>query len=530
SIQVNPRNCKSEVITYCLICNCNVNLILASSDQFYDGAESTEEEIDTGNEENDPASYVEISIYNEREIDGKTYSVVSNGKEDAACAYTVYVRDESGETTPLIYCQGYGILTNGEYLYYSVGEYESSTINYYLYSRISIYRYNIASRESQLIYSQEGSTGLYLPFACIDNYLYAGSETQYGGEYGTFLSINLSTGEAVRVVKEADSIQQLPGSDKLLVSATGFPHGGPLYLISPDGKEVVLITEEAVCEVEVENDFIYFTETTMTWETKRGKCNLDGSQVQYLTDVSYPELGHTAEGEAYRTFMSEDNYPQYFYQSETTEFSVYDINNDGVQELILREGPITGYYYVYGYVNAEVTLLGTCEYSNRYGAYYSAARNAFVIISNGGADFLTYEFYQVNNKLNLMFQISHSFFGPGLGTVTEDNPQGYEIYSFSYYDADGVESDIKEADWNAYIDDFEEITFTEFEAAVSDDITVTENTAATFEEKIEDIRTVYYSIQDNLNIFEYSADENGIGYYRRSGILRKVVIPAGTYD
>lgn len=57
----------------------------------------------------------------------------------------------------------------------------------------------------------------------------------------------------------------------------------------------------------------------------------------------------------------------------------------------------------------------------------------------------------------------NNFCRPGLGTVTEDNPMGYETWSFARYDANGTETEIGEAEWNSYIDGLTEITFTEIE-------------------------------------------------------------------
>ncbi|MDO5135784.1 MAG: hypothetical protein Q4D55_06990 [Eubacteriales bacterium] len=64
---------------------------------------------------------------------------------------------------------------------------------------------------------------------------------------------------------------------KLFVSAKGFPHGGPLYLMSKNGKNVKKITPNYVNNANIKNGYIYFQEVTYGWDVRKCRCKLNGS-------------------------------------------------------------------------------------------------------------------------------------------------------------------------------------------------------------------------------------------------------------
>ena len=145
-------------------------------------------------------------------------------------------------------------------------------------------------------------------------------------------------------------------------------------------------------------------------------------------------------------------------------YTAYDFNGDGRLELLLHiGGEGDGQYLMYGYDGTQVNSLGTCDNFNRYGTYYSEVYNALVIVSSGGSDWITYEYYKVGKQLELFLTIEHRFFGPGLGMATEDNPDGYANYTFMRTDERGLRSDITASDWEHYVNELEEITLTKVE-------------------------------------------------------------------
>lgn len=229
--------------------------------------------------ENNLAAYKTVTTEKAQRVGNITYSIKYNGW--LGHTYTIY-KSKNGKKEVLIpNCVSDTFVTNGKYIYYSTGKYLYST-NYAIYNNRNICRYTIKSGKSEVIKKNKDTGLVYAPFACDGKYLYIGVQTQYAGEYGGLIVINLKTKKSISVKKDVDKIQNVNG--KLLVSATGFPHGGALYLMNRDGTGVKLLTDQNVIKVEVKGKYIYFTESTITWNTKRYKCNLDGSNKQILTN------------------------------------------------------------------------------------------------------------------------------------------------------------------------------------------------------------------------------------------------------
>lgn len=241
--------------------------------------EASEEIPKTDYSELDSASsYVQLTSDESIEMNGVTYSMIYNGGEEEAYGYYIYA---DGSCLPLD-CKSSSVVLNEQYIYYSYGSFESQS-NYYIYSNIILYRYSIETMEQVIVYEKNESSVMVSPIVVIGNYLYFGTGTQYVGEYENLSVLDLSSNEVVTVGKAVDAIWQIEGENRLLVSAIGYPHGGPLYLMNPDGAEVVLLTEENVSEVYFGENYIYFTEISIMYDTRQVRCDLDGDNVQYLT-------------------------------------------------------------------------------------------------------------------------------------------------------------------------------------------------------------------------------------------------------
>ncbi|MCD8021076.1 MAG: protein kinase [Clostridiales bacterium] len=75
----------------------------------------------------------------------------------------------------------------------------------------------------------------------------------------------------------------------------------------------------------------------------------------------------------------------------------------------------------------------------------------------------------------------------------------------------------------------EETTEAQSVTTESESASTTESTL-TLEEKIEEIRAVYYTIDGEVDEYPTSTEDNGIKCYSKNGVIRKKVVPAGTYD
>ncbi len=176
--------------------------------------------------------------------------------------------------------------------------------------------------------------------------------------------------------------------------------------------------------------------------------------------ISNPVTGFAAEEAAYGDYFTEENIPA---EEDQLLYALCDFNNDGTEEFLFHSGGESdGQYFVYTYDEGQVKNIGSCSNFNRYGTYYSQEYNALVIVASGGADWITYEYYQIGEQLELFCTLTHNFFEPGMGTVTEDNPYGYAVFAFKKTDENGITSDITASDWNHYVDELQEIAMTEF--------------------------------------------------------------------
>lgn len=223
------------------------------------------------------SSYKKVSENKSQRIGNTTYFMKYN---DKIKRYTVYAKRNSKNYILIRNCSSSSIVTNGNKLYYATG----STISYDfmpIMNQRHIIVYDIKQRKNKILKKMSGQGRGYGMLACNGKYLYFGTETQYADAKGSISVLNLQTQKVIQAGNTGSKIQKV--KNKLLVSSTGFPHGGELYLINRDGSGHKQITTENVIEVKITNSYIYYTEAKYDWRIRKCKCDLSGNNVRLLT-------------------------------------------------------------------------------------------------------------------------------------------------------------------------------------------------------------------------------------------------------
>ena len=196
-------------------------------------------------------------------------SVFSKAYNSSSGYYTIYVTKGGKRTALVSKAVGYTSVTNGSILYYSEGKSGQN-------SSYTIYKYNISSGAKERVVA-----GLrFEPIACEGDCLYYGSGMQYGGVVSPLRVINTKSKSTVSLNYDADNIQVING--KLLVSATGKPHGGPFFIMNKNGSGVKLITNQNVSAYRIKGNYIYFLEVTYYWDKRACRCDLNGNNYEIL--------------------------------------------------------------------------------------------------------------------------------------------------------------------------------------------------------------------------------------------------------
>lgn len=225
-------------------------------------------------------SYKQITEQQPQKVGDVVYSLAYHEETQS---YIIYVERDGRKEELIQDCKSSVVVTNGTYLYYATGSFVE-VARYPIYENRCVNRYTIESGTVEAFVYEKEEGVMYAPFACDDDYLYIGTATQYGGAYGTLYVLSLKDKKLILAGNEAGDIQEVEG--KLLVSATEFPHGGDLYFINRDGTGYQSLTEEKVSEVEIKEEYIYFTEARMDMTFRQCRCRLDGTNKETLTDWS----------------------------------------------------------------------------------------------------------------------------------------------------------------------------------------------------------------------------------------------------
>lgn len=270
-----------------------------------------------------------------------TYSIQGQEQQNSVfCTLKVW-KTSGGEAEIVSEACGTDAVTNGTYIYYGTGTL-SQMANYATYKNRSIVQYNTQTKESTTIVTDSTEGLMYNPFACTGDYVYIGTSTQQSGVYGLFYVLNIKTGKMEQIGVDVSEVQSV--GDKILVSGTKVPHGGSLYLMNRDGSHKKELSDEKVTEVEVKDDYIYFTEATSDTQSRQCKCKLDGTKKENLTSAENASItfeDKIENGQEYAVIESKND-------SGTTLWSVTTDSYTGAQcDVCIEIGQNgDGYYYI----------------------------------------------------------------------------------------------------------------------------------------------------------------------------------------
>lgn len=263
----NKRNQGNRLLTICMV------LLLAFSMLFT--AVGTTENVQAAS--NGLSAYKKITFYKSGKVNGTIYSMKYN---DRTNRYIVYASKNGKKKALLNSCSSGSIVTNGKYLYYESAAFLRSGSFGGTYKNRKLVQYNLKTRKNKVLISFRGEGLADSIIGCDGTYLYMGYQTQYGDGLGNFAVVNLKKRQIKRLGKDCSTVQSV--KNKVLVTAVGFPQGGPVYLINRDGSKCKIISDRAI-KVSVKGNYIYYTEATYDWKTRTCRCDLNGNNKKALT-------------------------------------------------------------------------------------------------------------------------------------------------------------------------------------------------------------------------------------------------------
>ena len=222
-------------------------------------------------------AYKKITFYKSGKVNGTTYSMKYN---DRTNRYIVYASKNGKKKAILNSCSSGSIVTNGKFLYYESAAFLRSGSFGGTYKNLKLVQYNLKTRKNKVLISFRGEGPADSIIGCDGTYLYMGYQTQYGDGLGNFAVVNLKKRQIKRLGKDCSTVQSV--KNKVLVTAVGFPHGGPVYLINRDGSKCKIISDRAI-KVSVKGNYIYYTEATYDWKTRKCRCDFNGNNKKALT-------------------------------------------------------------------------------------------------------------------------------------------------------------------------------------------------------------------------------------------------------
>lgn len=222
------------------------------------------------------------------------------------------------------------------------------------------------------------------------------------------------------------------------------------------------------------------------------------------TNVTGTEFENKSEEEgAYEEFLAEGKYFFDVRHLYNVEYGVYDINNDGIKELIIRGKTDGKYEYCfYYYKNNTVIPMGSFQNWQNGGdgeIYYMKNDNMIVVYSRL-SDSRTYWVYQVKHKIKNVYHVKKQQIKGELGS-SNTTP----VYEYTMTNENGEAKTITENAWGKFESNLQELSFSELE--VKCDLVLSK-------ERIEEIK-------DELNITEditrydvkETSDVSGKGYW-----------------
>ena len=152
-----------------------------------------------------------------------------------------------------------------------------------------------------------------------------------------------------------------------------------------------------VCEIFIVPE-IYEVKAENVTENQYNESNTNDAQSENKSE----------EEVAYEEFLAAGKYFFDVRHLYNVEYGIYDINNDGIKELIIRGRTIDTYgYCFYYYENNTVIPVGSFQNWQNGGdgeIYYMKNDNAIVVYSRL-SDSRTYEVYQVKHKIKNVYSV-----------------------------------------------------------------------------------------------------------------------------
>ncbi len=221
--------------------------------------------------------YKRVPFYNSQKVGGSIYSLKYN---DNTKRYNIYVEKNGKKSVLAKNCISGTIVTNGKYIYYESGSFAQRGSFGYSYKGRKIICMKISTKKVTRITNFRDAGRAHSMMGCDGRYLYIGEQTQYGDGFGNFSVLDLKTKSIKQTNKDSSAVQSVKG--KVLVNSVGFPHGGPVYLVNKDGSNLKVICDRAI-KVSVKGNYIYYTEATYDWRTRKCRCDLNGNKKKALT-------------------------------------------------------------------------------------------------------------------------------------------------------------------------------------------------------------------------------------------------------
>ena len=164
---------------------------------------------------------------------------------------------------------------------------------------------------------------------------------------------------------------------------------------------------------------------------------------------------------AYEEFLAEGKYFFDVRHLYNVEYDIYDINNDGIKELIIRGKTGDKYEYCfYYYKNNTVVPIGSFQnwQNGGDGEMYYMKQDNEIVVYNRLSDRLTYRVYQVKYKIKKVYSVSRQDI-----KAMQGSGNNTPVYEYTIRDENGEEKTITEGAWGKFENNLQELSFTELE-------------------------------------------------------------------
>lgn len=226
------------------------------------------------------SSYKKVTFYKANKVGSTTYLMKYNDKTKR---YSICAQKNGRNRVLVSNCISGTVVTNGKYLYYEKGTFTRGGAFGASYENRKIVCLTIRNKSVKGIVNYQSVGKAHSIIGCDGRYLYMGEQTQYGDGFNGFTVYDLKSKQMNQVGTSCSTVQAV--KDKVLVTTVGVPHGGPVYLVEKDGSGRKYITQRAI-SVKVKGNYIYYTEATYDWQTRKCRCDLNGDNQKALTEWS----------------------------------------------------------------------------------------------------------------------------------------------------------------------------------------------------------------------------------------------------